>query len=159
MNYFLTLIIIPFCCYASVDIAFIEIRSPDGRLVQLEKNGRFAHIAIAYRGQWLHAGPYKGVEIISTRDLQKIGRITILNISNKSEPSKTQVQNVLGKPYDNHFSWDDDHLYCSELVAKILGIPPEPMTFNSSIWPTQSKYLKGNLGLSPDDIFRKLQNN
>jgi len=151
-------VFIPFYCPASVDIAFVELRTPAGRIVQLEKDGRFAHVAISFQGNWLHAYPRHGVEIISRADLEKIGAVrAIVTVPELAPLSPDQVDKYLGKPYDPQFSWQDDKIYCSELVAKLLGIAPRPMVFDPELWPKNYQYLDGQPGQSPDEIFRLLQ--
>nr|BDT27430.1 YiiX/YebB-like N1pC/P60 family cysteine hydrolase [Bacteriovorax sp. HI3] len=156
MRYILLQFLIPIYCFASVDIAFVEVRTHDGQLVQLEENGRFAHVAISYKGKWLHSRPYYGVELITEEKLRKIGELTIVTNTNKNELEESELHKFLGKPYDNHFSWGDESYYCSELVAKILEIEPRPMKYNSSVWSNKYKKSRGQLGISPDDLFNKI---
>ncbi len=75
MKLILSLLFIPFYCSAAIDVAFIEIRNYEGKIIQLETNGQFAHVAISYQGNWLHAHPYRGVEIVSKEVLEKTGYI------------------------------------------------------------------------------------
>jgi len=140
---------------AEVKIAFIEIRYPDGQIHQMEPGGRFSHIAISYRGKWLHTHPYRGVEAVSLEDLKKMGTVSIMILPSLSEISQEQFDFYNGQPYDPTFSWDGQGYYCSELVGKILNIKPQPMDFKAEIWGGKKK--NESLGLSPDDIFRALQ--
>lgn len=144
--------------HAAVLVAFIELRRTDGTLIQLEPGGRFAHIALSFNGRWLHAHPQRGTEVVDDQGLAQVGRVAeIINVTDRPEPSEAVVQNIVGKPYDREYSWNDDRLYCSELVAKILGLKPEPMKFDSSLWAREFSKYRGQLGLSPDDIFRLLR--
>jgi hypothetical protein len=139
-----------------VQVAFLEIETSQGT-IQLEKGGRFSHVAISYKNRWLHTHPYFGVQLVTTRDLEKIGDITnIIELPGHPEPSENFVQQVLGKPYDRFFSWDGEGYYCSKLVAKALGLKPTPMNFEATIWSKHLTKNKGQLGLSPDDIFHEL---
>lgn len=155
----LSLIIILFShiSFAETQIAFVEMRDSQGNIHQLEPGGRFSHIAISYQGRWLHAHPYRGVELVDSADLEKIGSLTLVSVPNYKELTSKNILQYLGKPYDSSFSWDADGFYCSELVGKILGMAPEPMNFQAIIW----KDTKPNrsVGLSPDDIFRKITGN
>ncbi|AZZ37217.1 hypothetical protein CIK05_10605 [Bdellovibrio sp. qaytius] len=144
---------------AKVTVAFLELRNYYGDLIQLEQGGRFAHMAISYKGQWLHAHPLKGVEVVSEEKLKKIGQIKeTIELPEVEEISEQQAAQYLGKPFDNNYSWTDDAIYCAELVGKLLNIRPTPMSFDASFWPDQYKALNGKLGLSPDDIFQILSN-
>ena len=142
---------------AGVEIAFIEIRAGDGRVLQLEPNGRFAHIAISYQGNWLHTHPYRGVELVSRKVLEETGLIIQVIRMPEVELESTAVKSVLGKPYDSTFSWNSDGFYCSELVGKLLKLHPEPMLFARPLWKGPLTEKAGEFGLSPDDIYRILQ--
>lgn len=160
MKYFVLMFLMPFYSFATVDIVFIELRSQSGQLIQLEPNGQFAHIAISYKDGWLHSHPFRGVEVISQDALEKIGTIKmIITIQGLDSLKDTQVEKFLGKPYDAEFSWSDEKIYCSELIGKLLNIDPQPMTFETEIWPKHTQSLRGQLGLSPDDIFQFLKKN
>lgn len=151
---FFAILIFSTICNASIEVAFLQTRNSDRSLVQLEPNGNFSHIAISYKGKWLHAHPYRGVELVSKNELEKMGEIKLtIKISNSSSIHPAVVKSFLGKPYDPSFSWSDDKIYCSELIAKILNIDPAPMNFDSAFWPQKYKALQGELGISPDDIF------
>jgi Permuted papain-like amidase enzyme, YaeF/YiiX, C92 family len=142
---------------AGVQIAFLEFYTPDGRLIELEPGGRFAHVAISYRGGWLHAHPFRGVEVISTEGLSKMGKITsVVNVPQLKEIPERTVSQFLGKPYDADFSWTDDKIYCSELIAKIFGMKPEPMHFDPRLWPERYRRFEGLPGLSPDKVYRRI---
>jgi hypothetical protein len=151
-------LLFPLSSLASVDIAFLEVPNRQGQPRILEAGGRYAHIAISYQKQWLHSHPQRGVEIVSKEILQQTGRVAaIVTLTNDSEPSPSAVKPILGKPYDLAYSWSDESFYCSELVGKLLRVPPEPMNFEPSLWPPQYRTLRGKPGLSPDDLFRLLQ--
>ena len=139
---------------AKVQIAFMEFYSPEGKLIQLEPGGRFAHVAVSHKGNWLHAHPQRGVELTNTYELQKLGRIArVIELRQMSELSDEMIRRFLGKPYDRDFTWSDDRIYCSELIAKIFGIPPEPMHFDTTLWPPQYWKFEGLPGISPDKLF------
>lgn len=143
--------------HARVTIAFLEVRNYYGDLVQLEKDGRFAHMAISYKGLWMHAHPLKGVEVVTEEKLQKIGLIKErIELPDVEDISAEQAAKFLGKPFDNKYSWDDHAIYCAELVGKLLGLRPTPMSFDADFWPDQYKALNGELGMSPDDIYQLL---
>jgi hypothetical protein len=157
MKTFIFFILLPLTSIASVTVAFLEITTSEGQILQLEPGGRFAHSAISYHNLWLHVHPYRGVELISREELEKIGKVTsLLELPDASEPSEYFVREVLGRPYDRTFSWNSANFYCAKLIGQILGISPEPMLFAASIWPLAFQTRRGDLGLSPDDLFRIL---
>lgn len=156
MRIFICALLFSLKTFAAVDIAFVEIRDYYGNVVQLEPGGRFAHIAIAYQGGWLHAHPLRGVEVISNEKLAKLGTVTVQTLAQFDEPTANEVNKYLGKGYDSNYSWSDEKIYCAELVGKILRLTPEPMTFDTPAWGPGYKILDGELGLSPDDIDRIL---
>lgn len=144
----------PFLVLAQVTVAFIEMKTPDGRILQLEPGGRFAHVAISHRGRWLHVHPFRGVELVTTEEMEKMGFIAeTIRLEQLAELNEGQIRELLGRKYDAQFSWDGEKLYCSELVGKILKLTPTPMSFSAPIWSNRFRELKGSLGLSPDDIF------
>jgi hypothetical protein len=68
------------------------------------------------------------------------------------------LSEVLGKPYNFISPWDDSSSYnCSKLVAKLLDIKPRPMTFEESIWGNRFAHYRGQMGLSPDELFSEIQ--
>lgn len=141
---------------AEVRVVFVEVKGYGGRQIQLEKDGRFAHVAISYKGEWLQALPKKGVELVSYADLAKTGQLVLLKSTKESEPTESYVRAVLGAPFDMNFSWDNEAFYCSKLVAKILDLEPLPMDFSSPHWPPSFKRFQGLPGLSPDDVYEQL---
>ncbi len=142
----------------NITVAFLQLKTPDGQVLQFEKNGQFAHTAISYRGQWLQAHPYRGVEVVSYAKLNEMGSITkLVTVSDVPELTPDRVEKLIGKPFDRYFSWDDDRYYCSELVGKLLNLEPEPMSFDADYWPPDYQKYQDQPGLSPDDIYRLLR--
>ncbi len=141
---------------AEVKVVFVEVKGYGGRQVELEQNGRFAHVAISYKGNWLQSYPGHGVELISYADLAKMGKLVMLKSKSHVEPSDEFVEQVLGQSFDMNFSWESDSYYCSKLVAKILDLTPTPMEFNTRAWPKSFQKLTGLLGISPDDVYEQL---
>lgn len=139
----------------AVEVAFLEIELPGKGVLQLEPGGKFAHIAISYRDGWLHSHPRTGVAW--TRMIERFGRVSVvLAHPELPDPTPQQAANYLGRPYDRHYSWTDERIYCSELVAKLLHIPPEPMLFDAPVWSRRRPSIEARYGLSPDDLFRIL---
>lgn len=147
----------PLSAQAEITVAFIEARWPDGKLVQLEQHGRFYHVAISYKGGWLHAYPTKGVERIEAHELSKVGYVAeYITLKGSPDLTEAQVQKFLGKPFDRTYSWEDGSYYCSELIAKILGLEPKPMDFPKDTWPESYWKYQGRPGISPDDVYQQL---
>lgn len=141
---------------AKVEVAFIEMRNYYGQIIQLEPGGRFAHSAISYKGRWLQAHPLRGVELVPIEKIRKMGEIKeILEVKNLEEHDEAKVNAMLGKPFDHGYVWDDEKIYCSELIAKLLNLPTKPMVFSDS-WPKQYQDLNGLPGLSPDGVYQIL---
>lgn len=149
------LLLINFSASAKTRIAFLELYDRHGRLVQYEPGGRFAHTAIQFAEtgeQWLNAYPGEGVALISFKELKTRGVVAeIVEIPHTIELS--QVQPYMGLPFDFWYSWNNDAIYCTELIAKLLGIPTKPMRFNKQVWPKSYWKLEGTPGLSPDDLY------
>jgi hypothetical protein len=70
-----------------------------------------------------------------------------------------------GLPFDDDFVWDDEKLYCSEFIYKILddvisfkSFGPKPMSYTRN-WEAWKAYFKkeppqGKIGISPNDFTR-----
>jgi hypothetical protein len=124
-----------------------------GRLMQLEPGGRFSHVAIEFKGQWLHAHPARERPEV-TDAIEHFGRNPV-HLANPEfpEPTDAQVATYLNKNYGYELEWrdGDDTTYSARLVGELLGIRPRPAYFLAEIW---GRFVgQGGLGLSPDDIF------
>lgn len=141
----------------SIAVAFLELRNYRGDLVRLEPRFPWAHMAVSWRGGWLHAHPAKGVEWVSMEELERYGRVAhVTSVVGQLALDDQLATSALGKPYDHQFSWTDQAYYCSELVAKLLGIKPVPMVFDPAFWPPTYQHLNGMPGISPRLVFLKL---
>jgi|GEM_PF-1002430 len=144
---------------ASTKIAFLEVYE-HGKLVQYEPGSRFGHSAMqignAKNNLWLQSYPDEGVKLITWRELNSRGKVAaILEIP--VDVTEAQIKPFIGKPFDFDYTWSDDAFYCSELLGKILQIPPEPMHFNHAVWPKWYWSKEGTPGLSPDGIYQYLK--
>ena len=156
MKLFALILLLSVIAQAKVQVAFIEMRNYYGQIIQLEPGGRFAHSAISYKGQWLQAHPVRGVELVPIETIRKMGEIKeMLDVPGLEELDSAKVKAMLGKPFDHGYVWDDEKIYCSELIAKLLDLPTKPMVF-SDTWPWQYQQLNGLPGLSPDGVYQIL---
>lgn len=162
MKWFLGLLLI-FCAHvsiASVKVAFFRSYDRNGKLIQLEPGGQFSHVAISYENQWLHVHPVRGVELIeSLSTLKDIGEVgEVLVVKDRPDLQSSDIENLLGLPYDFRFAWDNPKAtYCSKLVGQLLEIQPSPMSFETDYWKGREPLPHGELGLSPDDIYLELR--
>ncbi|NBT58054.1 hypothetical protein EBT16_04640 [bacterium] len=142
--------------WSSVEVVFLEIRNAEGQIVFVEPDFPYAHVGLQWQGRILHAHPKTGVVWALPQELDLLGTIQESFSIEIPEAFAQKAESWIGKPYDSHFSWDDEKFYCSELVAKILGIPPEPMHFDPGLWPPSFSELEGKPGISPGKIYRKI---
>ncbi len=104
---------------------------------------------------WLQSYPGEGVRLITLEELKHRGKIAaVLQIP--IDIQRADFEKYLGLPFDFNYSWDDQALYCAELLAKLLHVTPEPMHFNHAVWPKSYWPLEGQLGMSPDKLFKIL---
>ena len=143
-------------CSASVAVAFFEKFDSKGNRIELEKGGRFFHIAILHDKRWLHADSYYGVRFEDHLPIEKYGSVTTLLYAKDLTLSESSLQEFLGKPYDSSYTWGDEKIYCSELIAKLLHIPAVPMRFDGEYWKGRESLPWGELGASPDYVFQYL---
>ncbi len=140
---------------ANVSIALLEIYTKDGKLVQYEVGGRFYHSAIWVDGGWLQSYPPEGVSVISWQQLQEKGKVAvILDLPKMRSITLDDYKKYLSKKFDFYYQWNDDLIYCSELIAKILNIQTVPMKLNHQVWPKSYWVLDGQPGVSPDELYR-----
>ena len=151
----LCLVITPQRSFAKVQLIFLSQKTASGELVQFEKNGQFIHSAISFQNKWLQAHPYYGVQLVSLSEVLKMGTDSqIMTLDDVPDLTESDILPFLGKKFDRDYSWDDDRIYCSELLAKLLNIPPKPMFFDPKLWPAHYQKLNGEPGVSPDEIAR-----
>lgn len=149
------LVLVSLSAQAAQRVAFLEVYDAHGRLVQYEPNSRFGHTALEVNGGWLQSYPGEGVKIVSLKKLKERGVIRAFVPISKPIRSRDYVT-FLNKPFDFSYDWSDEEIYCSELLAKLLSLPPEPMEFNRQVWPKSYWELEGQPGLSPDKLYRQL---
>jgi hypothetical protein len=141
-------------------IAMISLYDVEDKLVQLEKDGFYAHCAVLINGQWLHAGPRRGVELVDTFESMGLEGMSgprgfdvdLFFKFERLENISDILSKFLGRPYDKDFTWGEDSTYCSELIAKIFNFAPIPMKFDEELWDDDYKSKRLELGISPDDL-------
>lgn len=145
--------------HGEIQVAFFECYDWYGNLVQLEKAGRYCHVAISCRSGWLHAHPARGVEVKSDLKQLGIGKVALILLDETQRPlDSVTVDRLLGLPYDQTFHWSTEKgTYCSKLVGKLLHLKPEEMVFETPYWEKFHELPTNELGLSPDDVFRQLR--
>jgi len=139
----------------AAEVVFIEVHQ-NGHPLVLEPGGRFFHVAIRYNGKWLQAHPRGGVTLV--KDIRPYGdKFVVLRNTEIADPNPLPVFLWLGKPFDYTYAWDNpEATYCSRLVAELLGVPPQPMSFAAEIWKNHFHKPEGEPGLSPDKLYKEL---
>jgi len=154
MRLFLLGLLFSFSAHASVQVAFLILKDANGNIVQFEEGGRYGHVAVSYKGQWLHAHPTNGVEL--THNLSDIGWISVILESDQFyEPTEEYVNQNLGKAFSYLKSWEDtNYTYCAKLLAEPLKVKPLPMNFAATMWQSRTGLPRGEKGLSADDLYK-----
>ena len=135
----------------AVEIGFFVQRDASGKIVYYEDGNPYSHVAIRVGNQWLEAVPYYGVHLT---DHSQMGELTdIMEDDSIPEPGVDFLNAVLGKKYFIFADWDDPNTYhCGKLVAKYLGISPEPIVLDHDIWGDRFDTYIGKPGLSPSQL-------
>ena len=143
----------------NIQVAFLEVYNKNGELVRLEPGGRFAHVAISYKGGWLHSHPPYPVQWVPS--LEAFGTVAeIIEVHHYPNYFEDYLARQIGKASSLESEWNDkDSTYCSKLVGKILGIPPRPNNWDAPIWRENPLSVYPLWGLSPDDIYEHLMAN
>lgn len=128
--------------------------------------GEFSHVAISYKGKWLHSMPKKtngrlnlseGVSIIS--NLSDVGlEYVIFENKDLVEPTEDFYNEHKHKSFNILADWNSlTETHCSILIGKFFQITPKPMRFKEKFWRgLDVKKMKGTLGLSPSEIYTDL---
>ena len=116
------------------DIIFQNSLSSQSRAVEMATHSKYTHCGIVY----LKGNDYyvlEAVQPVKTTDLDtfiargKEGRYVVKRLKNAAQilndsvlnNMKTIGEKLIGKDYDITFEWNDDKIYCSELVWKIYS--------------------------------------
>jgi len=114
------------------DIVFQVSNSPQSQAIQLATGSKYTHMGIIYlkKGkphvfeaiqpvtftpldEWIRRGQQQHVVIKRLRHTD-----SVLNAKN-SQAMYDAIKQHMNKNYDFHFAWDDNKMYCSELVWKV----------------------------------------
>lgn len=113
----------------SGDIVFQDTGGQQGEAVRAATGSDFTHCGVVFQaGETLYVlEAVQPVSVISLKEWKK--RSTVFHARRLKNPAKLDEaaftkalawgEKQLGKPYDFHFNWGDNSLYCSELVWKI----------------------------------------
>ena len=113
------------------DIIFHESRSSQSRAIQLATKSRYSHMGIVYRqnGRWFVYEAVQPVKLTPLNDWIARGKnghfvVKRLRDTRVLTPAvlkrmRTAGDRYRGRSYDLYFEWNDDRIYCSELVWKI----------------------------------------
>jgi uncharacterized protein YycO len=114
------------------DIIFQISKSSQSKAIQLATNSKYSHMGIIYEidGDFIVYEAIQPVQITPLNDWIKRGEnahYVVKRLINSDEVlSEITIKKMIeygkqfeGKPYDIHFEWSDDKMYCSELVWKI----------------------------------------
>lgn len=114
------------------DILFQISTSGQGKAIQLATNSPYSHCGILFRDnnewmvfegvqpvkktpltEWIKRGQHN---IVVSKRLKNADQLLTPSVKNRM---KTEANKFIGKNYDLTFEWDDERIYCSELVYKI----------------------------------------
>jgi len=114
------------------DLIFQTSLSGQSKAIQLATGSKYSHCGIIYieNGQYF---VFEAVQPVKTTPLDKWiargenGHYVIKRLKNADhiltaetlEKMKTEGEKFIGKNYDLTFEWNDDKIYCSELIWKI----------------------------------------
>jgi hypothetical protein len=117
--------------YQNGDIVFQTTNSDQCKAVQLATHSPYSHCGIIFKHQnkWqvLEAiGPTKWTDLEEWIAHGIDGKIVVKRLKNKEKLDESELvemkkigSDLLGKAYDFSFEWDDQKIYCSELVWKL----------------------------------------
>ncbi|MCB1173312.1 MAG: YiiX family permuted papain-like enzyme [Leptospiraceae bacterium] len=123
------------------DLLFQETRSRQALALQLATKSRYTHVGMAI---W-HANQWQVIEAVQPVRITPLGQfldrgvnrhVVVKRLLNREKHLKAAkirelkkyASQFLGRNYDLYFSWDDERIYCTELVWKtwkhVLHIEP-----------------------------------
>ncbi|NMO14488.1 peptidase [Pyxidicoccus fallax] len=109
------------------DIVLHTSRSRQSQFIQVATESPLSHVGmveVTPEGTWVVEAvqPVQRVPFAKWKARGAKGRIMVLRPKELSDAQRQQAVAAakahLGKPYDLRFTWDDEAMYCSELVRK-----------------------------------------
>lgn len=155
-----------------LDVVFQDLDcGPRCDLIREITQSRFTHVGIVLdeggeRVVWEAYGPVGPTPLAEWVDRSR-GVVAVYRLDErlrlKGAAIAQQVRAMRGLPYDGDYQWDDDRIYCSELVHKavlratgrVLS-PPHPYSFGphraAIAQLTQGRLDEGTLIVAPSDL-------
>lgn len=159
--------------YRSGDVLLQPLHCYLCSMIEAEENSIYSHVGVVVidNGEVKVVEAYKSVNIVSLEEFlsktepgQKVLHLRSVQSLDKANLLDYYFASFHGLPYDPQFSLDDEKIYCSELVLKLLNpflsvkIPTKKMHFNQnrSAWESyfRGKIPDGKLGIAPADFLR-----
>ncbi len=113
------------------DIVLHTSRSRQSQFIQAATQSPLSHVGmveVTPQGAWVVEAvqPVQRVPFAKWKARGVKGRILVLRPKALSDAQRQQAVDAakthLGKPYDGRFGWDDEAMYCSELVRKAYAL-------------------------------------
>ena len=164
--------------YKDGDVIFQTTSGATGKAIQLATNSQYNHCGVLFfeNNEWIVYEAVQPVKKTTLKEFEARGKGTVKRLSNKALSTediaklKAQFKKYEHKNYDEAFNWNDDQIYCSELVYKLyhnalnieLCVPRKLSDFDLSN-PLVKEKLNEKYGnkipmnepmVSPEDIFR-----
>lgn len=114
------------------DLIFQTSQSAQSQAIQLATKSKYSHCGIVYKedGKWFvfeAIQPVQRTPLDQWIDRGKDNHYVVKRLKNADEvlteanftKMKAAAEKMGGKDYDLYFEWNDDRIYCSELIWKI----------------------------------------
>ena len=154
------------------DIIFHQSRSSQSEVIQKVTSSRYTHMGLIV---YLDSKPYvlEAIQPVSLTPIQNFiargvgGHYVVKRLKSKHRVSPQQIeemkrlaQGLLDRNYDLLFAWNDEEIYCSELVWKLyqrgaglrLGEPQKFAELDLSAPATQALIKERNGRVDPQEL-------
>lgn len=113
--------------YKEGDIIFQTTSGATGKAIQLATHSKFNHCGVLFseNNKWVVYEAVQPVRKTSLEEFNARGKGTVKRLGNKTlskedvNTLKTLFKTYENKDYDDAFNWNDERIYCSELVYKL----------------------------------------